>query len=133
MTEMELTESAAKKVGSFLDAEVETEGETYLVKKKRTLETHSKQADFTCTLELDISFEQIHDHGSALNKAEIFLLPEEFPAFTLALSEDTIPFPTHYQHWLVMNPGIVSVCMESTEPPEHFAERLAAALCVIEQ
>ena len=130
---MELAESAAEKVGWLLEAEVEAAGEKYLVKKKRTMKIHSLEAFFTCTLDLDISFERLQDNGSAFNKAEIFLLPEEFPAFTFALSEHPIPFPTQYRQWTVANPNIVSVCMESTEPPEHFAERLSAALQVIEQ
>ena len=130
---MELAESAAEKVGWLLEAEVEAAGEKYLVKKKRTMKIHSLEAFFTCTLDLDISFERLQDNGSAFNKAEIFLLPEEFPAFTFALSEHPIPFPTDYRQWAVTNPNIISVCMESTEPPEHFAERLAAALQVIDQ
>ena len=130
---MELAEHAAKKAGLLLDAKVEEIGEKYLIKKSRTLEIHSTETSFTCTLDLDISFERVQDNGSAFNKAEIFLLPEEFPAFTFALSEHPIPFPTEYRQWAVSNPNIVSVCLESKEPPEHFAERLAAALRVIDQ
>ena len=130
---MELAESAAKKVGLLLDAEVEADREEYIIKKKRTLEVHSYEASFTCTLDLDVSFEKMQNNGSAFNKAEIFLLSEEFSAFTFALSEHPISFPTEYRQWAVTNPNILSVCLESTEPPEHFAERLKAALHLIEQ
>ena len=134
MEEVEATrEAAAKKAGQRLDAEIEQQGEKVLLKKQRTLEILAENNRFTCTLELDISFDQFQDNGSAFNKAEIFLLPEEFPAFTFALSEHPIPFPSDYRQWTISNPNIISVCLESKEPPEHFAERLAAALQVIDQ
>ena len=134
MEEVKATrESAAKKAGQLLGAEIEQQAGKVLLKKQRTLDIFAENNRFTCTLELDISFNHFQDNGSAFNKAEIFLLPEEFPAFTFALSEHPIPFPTDYRQWTVTNPNIVSVCMESMEPPEHFAERLAAALQVIDQ
>ena len=134
MEEVEATrESAAKKTGQLLGAEIEQQGEKVLIKKQRTIDIFAENNRFTCTLDLDISFDHFQDNGSALNKAEIFLLPEEFPAFTFALTEHPIPFPAEYRQWAISNPNIVSVCLESTEPPEHFAERLAAALQVIDQ
>ena len=93
MEEVEATrESAAKKAGQLLNAKIEQQAEKVLIKKQRTLEIFANNNLFTCTLDLDISFDHFQDNGSALNKAEIFLLPEEFPAFTFALSEYPIPF-----------------------------------------
>ncbi|TWT00942.1 hypothetical protein [Planomicrobium sp. CPCC 101079] len=60
-------------------------------------------------------------------------MPEEFPAFTFALSRHPNPFPTEYWQWAVPDPTVVNVCMESMEPQKHVAERLAAALQVIDQ
>ena len=134
MDEVETTkEAAAKRAGQLLAAEIEQQTEKVLLKKQRTLEIFAVNHRFTCTLDLDISFDHFQDNGSAFNQAEIFLLPEEFPAFTFSLSEHPIPFPTDYRQWTVSNPNIISVCLASTEPPEHFAERLAAALQVIDQ
>lgn len=130
---MEQIEVAGEKVGLLLNAEIEMEAEKCIIKRNRSLEIQRDNACFDCTLELDISFEQFQDNGSAFNQAEILLLPEELLAFTFALSEHRILFPTEYQQWQVTNPNIVSVCIESREPPEHFAERLSAALQVIEQ
>lgn len=134
MEQVEATrESAAKKAGQLLGAEIEQQAGKVLLKKQRTLEIFAENNRFPCTLEHDISFDHFQDNGSAFNKAEIFLLPEEFPAFSFALNEHPIPFPTDYRQWTVTNPNIVSVCLESIEPPEYFAERLAAALEVIDQ
>ena len=134
MEEVKATkESASEKAAQLLNAEIELQAEKVLIKKQRTLEIFANNNLFTCTLDLDISFDHFQDNGSAFNQAEIFLLPEEFPAFTFALREHPIPFPTDYRQWTVTNPSIISVCLESREPPEHFAERLAAALHVIEQ
>lgn len=130
---MEKLETTAEKAGRLLKAEVEQQGEKILLKRQRTLEILAENNRFSCTLDLDISFEHLRKDGSACNKAEIFLLPEEFPAFTFALSEHRIPFPTAYRQWQEANPSIIRVCMESTEPPEEFAERLSTALNVLEQ
>ena len=130
---MEKVEVVAEKVGRLLNAKVEQHAEKYSFKKTRTLEIFADNSRFTCTLDLDISFERFQEDGSAFNQAEIFLLPEEFPAFTFALREHQIPFPTAYRQWQEANPQIISVCMESIEPPEHFAERLSAALQVLDQ
>lgn len=129
---MEKLETTAEKAGQLLKAEVEQQGEKILLKRQRTLEIFAENNRFSCTLELDISFEHLRKDGYAFNKAEIFLLPEEFPAFTSALSEHRIPFPSAYRQWQDVNPNIISFCMESSEPPDHFAERLAAALAVLE-
>lgn len=129
---MEKIETVAEKVGRLLNGEIEQVGEKIFIKKQRTIEIHAENNRFSCTLELDISFEYLQTDGSAFNKAEIFLLPEEFPAFTSALSEHRIPFPTVYRQWREANPNIIRVYMESTEPPEEFAERLSAAMNVLE-
>ncbi|MGB6408187.1 MAG: DUF1259 domain-containing protein [Planococcus donghaensis] len=133
MEEVEATrEAAAKKAGQFLVAEIDQQGEKVLLKKQRTLEILEENNRFICTLELDISFDHFQDNGSACNKAEIFLLPEEFPAFAFALSEHRISFPTVYRQWREANPNIIRVCMESIEPPEEFAARLSPAMYVLE-
>ena len=129
---MEQMEVAVEKVGLLLNAEIELDAEKCIVKRERSLEIQANNVCFDCTLELDISFEQFRDDGSAFNQAEILLLPEELSAFTFALSEHRIPFPTEYRQWQVANPNIINVCIESMEPPEHFAERLSAALDVLE-
>lgn len=130
---MEQIEIIAEKAGRLLQAKIEQNGEKMTFKRQRTFEICTENNRFTCTLELDISFKGLQPDGSAFNQAEIFLLPEEFSIFTSTLSEHRYPFPTHYRQWQNANPNIVSVCLESTEPPEHFAERLSAALTVLER
>lgn len=130
---MEQLETIAEKVGWLLKAEVEQQGGKILLKRQRTLEILAENNRFSCTLDLDISFEHLREDGSAFNKAEIFLLPEEFSAFTLALNEHRIPFPTAYRQWQEPNPHLIRVCMESTEPPEAFAERLSTAMNILKR
>lgn len=129
---MEKINTVAQKAGYLLQAEFEQQGEKTIFKRQRTLEILAENNRFSCTLELDISFEHLREDGSAFNKAEIFLLPEEFPAFMFALSEHRIPFPTVYRQWQEVNPHIIRLCIESTEPPVDFAERLSTALNVLE-
>lgn len=124
---------AAEKAGQLLNAEIEQQVGKVCFKKQRRLEIQTDSNRFICTLDLDLSFEHLQEDGFAFNQAEIFLLPKEVPVFTCALSEHSIPFPTEYRQWTTSNPNIASVCMEATEPPAHFAERLSAALQACDQ
>ncbi|EIM05085.1 hypothetical protein A1A1_18012 [Planococcus antarcticus DSM 14505] len=134
MKEVEkMMEAAAEKAGQLLNAEIEQLGGKVCFKKQRRLEIQTDSKCFICTLDLDLSFEHFQEDGFAFNQAEIFLLPEEVPAFTCVLSEHLIPFPTEYRQWTILNPNIASVCMEATEPPAHFAERLSVALQAFDQ
>lgn len=129
---MEQLEATAEKVGWLLKAKMEQHGEKVVLQRQRTLEILAENNYITCTLSLQISFEHLKEDGSAFNKAEIFLLPEEVAAFVRTLSEHRFPFPTRYRQWQNATPQMTHVFLESFEPPEHFAERLAAALATIE-
>lgn len=123
---------SAEKIGFLMNTEIEISNGVWAAKKKRTFTIKSGRNRFTVTLELDISFSAFRVDGTALNKAEILLNPDEFPCFSSALRQHRISFPTNYSQRLTMNPGIYSVQLESREPPEEFAERLAYALHVID-
>ncbi|WP_211654876.1 hypothetical protein [Planococcus alpniumensis] len=126
-----LRASAVEQVKSYLDAEVEiTAGQTF-VKKSREMKIYREQQCFTCIIEHDISFGKVNADGTALNRAEIFLLPEEYPSFLFAWKNFRIPLPTDYRQWQQVNPHIVSMCMESVEAPEDFAARLSAAFSTL--
>jgi hypothetical protein len=133
MEKMDDVETAAEKVGMLLGAEIEVIAGKCSVKKKRTIEIKADTMRFSCTLELDISFEQYQENGFALNKAEIFLLPEECKAFMLALIQHDIPLPSVYRQWQIANPNLTSMHLEAIEPPEHFAARLSKAFQAISQ
>lgn len=122
----------ANEVASLLDADVEVTGETCHVKKKRRLNIHTDQNNFSCMLELDISFKNLKDNGHALNIAEILLLPEELPAFTAAWSSFYIPLPVNFKQRCETNPNIVCLHLESMECPKDFASRLSASLQALE-
>lgn len=125
-------EQLAEKVGLLMKAETELQSGKCQVKKKRTLEIRASKSCFICKLDMDISFRHLKEDGIALNEAEIYLLPEEFPVFAENFRNHPIPLPTNYSHKIETNPNLVCIRMESKEPPEHFAERLEAVLEVLE-
>lgn len=129
---MNRLQETANEVAALLDAEVEITGETCLVKKKRNLNIHANQIDFSCILELDISFKKLKNNGHALNRAEILLLPEELPAFTDAWSSFATPLPVNFKQRCETNPNIVCLHLECIEHPEDFAARLSASLKALE-
>lgn len=122
----------AERVGSLLQAETDTTDMECLIKKSRTVEIHLHTRSFNCTLEHDISFNNLKPDGSATNKADIFLLPEELPVFTGALQQFPIALPTEFEQSIDSNPNILCLRLSAEEPPEHFAARLAAALQTID-
>lgn len=125
---MQCIEEIAEKVGHLLEADTEIEMGCCLIRKERTLQIQSSKNCFTCKLDMDISFKQLQEDGKAINSAEIYLLPEEFTEFLRILRSYPIPLPTDYSQRLEENPNLICVYMESKERPEHFTERLAAAL-----
>jgi len=130
---MDRLEEVAENVGMLLKSEVELQPKGCIVKKKRILEIQANTAFFSCTLDFDISFDRFREDGIAHNKAEIYLLPEEFPCFLSTFNAYRIPLPTDFHQRLISNPNIVCVHLESKERPEYFAERLAAALEALEE
>lgn len=130
---MEDLKELAGKVGMLLKSEIELQLQGCIVKKNRTLEIHANTTFFSCTLDYVISFDRLREDGIAHNKADIYLLPEEFPCFSSNFNEYPIPLPTNFHQRLISNPNIICVHLESKERPEYFAERLAAALEVLEQ
>lgn len=122
----------ANEVAYLLDADIEVTGEICVVKKKRQLNIHTEQKNFSCILELDIWFKHLKSNGHALNSAEILLLPEELPLFNDAWSSFNIPLPVNFKQHCETNPNIVCLHLKSTECPADFAARLSASLNALE-
>ncbi|HSJ38550.1 MAG TPA: DUF1259 domain-containing protein [Planococcus sp. (in: firmicutes)] len=125
-------EEMANEVSSLLEAEIELTPNGCLVKKKRRLDIHMDQNNFSCILDLDISFRNFKKDGVAVNKAEILLLPEELAAFTAAWSRFDIPLPVNFKQRCEKNPNIICLHLETTECPRDFAARLSASLHALE-
>ncbi|WP_422124574.1 DUF1259 domain-containing protein [Planococcus sp. X10-3] len=125
-------EAMANEVAALLDAEIELTQNGCLLKKKRRLTIHTDQKDFSCILELDISFRNFKNNGIAVNKAEILLLPEELSPFTAAWASYALPLPVNFKQRCETNPNIVCLHLETTESPRDFAERLSASLHALE-
>lgn len=118
----------AQQVGNLLEAETDTSDMECLIKKNRTVAIQLHNKRFDCTLEHDISFRNLKADGSALNEADIYLLPEEVAPFTEALQRHPIALPTEFEQSIDSNPNIVCLRLSAEEPPENFAARLASAL-----
>lgn len=128
---MEKSDFLADTLSRILMTQVNKMNGKYLMKKTREIAITEKDQVFDCVLEMDISCEPYLDSRYSVNKAEILLTPEELPAFSAALRDYKIAFPLNTKQHVVTNPNIVCLFMESEEPADQFAERLAAALTVI--
>lgn len=123
---------AAEKVSEILDAEMELHEGFWQVLKKRTIKAQ-KSFDMcvSWSLDLSVSFKPSRHHQLAINKAEVFLLPEELALFTGALIQHPILLPSSYSQRLSTERGMHCIRLTSKEPPENFAKRLSEALCVL--
>ena len=125
-------ETVAEILEKTLEAPVEDLGNLYIVTKQRDLAIKSGECTMLFKINNEITFQDLHQQGKMLNKAEILLLPEELPVFSSALINQGASLPSNYAQRLVMELDVYSLYMESRELPKQFAERLAAALKAIE-
>lgn len=132
MPEKERITQTAVKVAELMQASFNLQAQKCQLIINRTFDIFVDQALLTCTLDSAISFEELADNGNAYNKAEILLLPEELLAFSFTLKEHAIPLPADCHQKLTANLRLISYCIETMEPPEHFASRLSAAFKTIE-
>lgn len=107
------------------------EGKFHFTKTKK-LEIFLGSSFFVFKLDMEISFEHFQQDGAAVNKARVYILPEEILAFEETLRKFPIPLPIAFRQCIHMNQNLVEITMESLEPPRNFALRLAAALKKIE-
>ena len=127
-------EQIAQMAGTLFNAEVDMVSGRCDIRKTRVLDICAGNSlKFSCTLDLDISFSSLQENGVAFNKAEIFLLPEEYMAFTSKLIEYPVPLPSQYHQRMVTNPHIVCLYIEAVEAPEDFMGRLATAMKALEE
>ncbi|WP_237150226.1 hypothetical protein [Planococcus kocurii] len=123
---------AAEKVGEILGAEMELHEGFWQVIKKRTIKAHTSfDMCVSWSLELSVSFKPSTHNQLAINKAEVFLLPEELASFTGAPIQHPIHFPSSFSQRLSTERGMHCIRLASKEPPEDFAKRLTEALCVL--
>ncbi|MGH2317895.1 DUF1259 domain-containing protein [Planococcus sp. SE5232] len=113
---------------NILEAPVEVFGDLHVVNKQRELAIKTGNSTLCFKIDYEITFQNIHQQGKMLNKAELLLLPEELPVFSSALISQSVSLPTNYTQRLVMETDVFCLYMESQELPELFAERFAAAL-----
>src|SRR5690606_26461151 len=125
-------ETVAEILEKTLEAPVEDLGDLYIVTKQRDLAITSGECTMLFKITNEITFQDLHQQGKMLNKAEILLLPEGLAVFSSALVNQGSSLPSNYTQGLVMELDVYSLYMESRELPKQFAGRLAAALKAIE-
>lgn len=126
---MNRLEQIAALAETLFNSEVEVNGVQCDIRKTRVLDIHADSSTkFSCTLDLDISFSSLKENGLAFNKAEIFLLPDEFAGFTSSLINYPVSLPTEYRQRMVANPHIICLYVEAVEAPEDFMRRLVSAM-----
>ncbi|MDN7240760.1 hypothetical protein QWY14_03115 [Planococcus sp. N028] len=118
-------ELVAEKIGYLLDVEVESAADGFQFRKKRFVK--NLESTF-CLVGVSPLTESFEENGMAINKASVFLLPEEMPLFMLALIQHPIPFPSNFSQRQTRTHGMYCIRLESLEVPENFAERLSDAL-----
>ena len=122
----------ANEVQKTLKARYEYRGGKFHFTRTKKLEVFLGSSLFVFKLDMEISFEHFQQDGAAINRASVYILPEEVLAFKHALRRFPIPFPIAFRQFTEINQHIVEIVMESLEPPGNFAQRLAAALNAIE-
>ncbi|SFE97601.1 DUF1259 domain-containing protein [Alteribacillus iranensis] len=120
-------ENIAKRFGEILGAEAEAEDGMGEVEIERDLDVTVQGRPFKSELSMEIHFESLEKDGTALNHAEIVLLPEEIPEYTRALGKNDLTITALHNHWLFAEPNIMYLHVQSVEKPEEFAKKLAAA------
>ena len=123
----------AEAVSKILGGDLACQDGIYQLRNKRSVNIkNSPILDISLSLDLDVSFSLSEEGPDGSNEARVFLVPEELTAFTQTLVAHPFFFPTSYSQHLTMERGMYCIRLTSQEPPEVFAERLAAALDVLE-
>lgn len=81
---------------NILEAPVEVFGDLHVVNKQRELAIKTGNSTLCFKIDYEITFQNIHQQGKMLNKAELLLLPEELPVFSSALISQSVSLPTNY-------------------------------------
>lgn len=126
-------EDIAKKFGEILGAEPEVEDGMIEIEKERDLDVKVQGRPFKSELKMEIHSESLEEDGTALNHAEIVVLPEEIPDFTRALGKNDLTITALHNHWLFAEPNIKYLHVQSVEEPEMFAKKLAESIKVLQQ
>ncbi|QTM98948.1 DUF1259 domain-containing protein [Sediminibacillus dalangtanensis] len=121
----------AKTFGDILGVETEVEDGMCEAEKERDLDVTVQGRPFKSELSMEIHFESLEEDGTALNHAEIVVLPEEIPEFTRALGKNDLTITALHNHWLFAEPNIKYLHVQSVEKPEDFARKLSKAISVL--
>lgn len=126
-----LTHEAAR-ICQLMNVDIQFSSGIWSFRKKRKI-TLPNRATFYKSLNINVSFYGIEEGGAAVNIAEVYLLKEEVPIFTLALRQQKLLFPTNYLQQLTIEREMCCLQLESYEPAGHFVERLCEAFQVLKQ
>jgi hypothetical protein len=124
-------EAVADTLKELLGAEGEAQEGMISLEISRDIDVKVQGRPFKSETDMEIHFEAFQEDGTALNHAEIVLLPEEVPDFTIELGKNDIPITALHNHWLFAEPAIKYLHVQTVEKPESFAKRLSEAFKVL--
>ncbi|TWT09301.1 hypothetical protein [Planomicrobium sp. CPCC 101079] len=120
--------TVAETISLLLDAEIERTDGLWQIRKQR-LAKNTKNT--FCMMDFSLEVKSFEENGTAVNKASVYLLPEELPRFTSALWQHPISFPTTFSQKQTADHHLYCLHLETKELPQDFVERLADALQTI--
>lgn len=123
----------AAKIGKLMNVDMELSTGIWSFSKKRKVTVRNSTSSIHRALPVNVSFYASPQGGTAVNTAEVYLLPEEVSVFTAALRQQARLFPTNYLQQVTAADVICCLRLESVECAVHFAERLAEAFRVLEK
>lgn len=133
MVETDSLARTALKISKLIDSEVKWASGIWSFRKEREVKLEDNLSGFCCSLNTNVSFYEIHSGVATVNLAEVYLLPEEVPAFALALRQQSFLLPPNYFQQVSKGHGICLMEIESFEPVENFVGRLNEAFLILKQ
>lgn len=102
------------------------------IEKERDVDVTVQGRPFKSELKMEIHSEAVEEDGTALNHAEIVVLPEEIPEFSRASGQNDLTITALHNHWLFADPSIKYLHVQSVEEPGKFIKKLATSIKVLQ-
>ncbi|WP_039862739.1 hypothetical protein [Planococcus donghaensis] len=134
MVETNLLVKTTATISSLLGGELEFYDDVWHLEKRREVKVQTSSELFVhWSLDLSVTYEMTSAYDKAINRAEVFLLPEELPVFINELIKHPLYFPSSYSQQMSTERGMFCLRITSHESPEHFAIRLSDSLRTLEE
>jgi Domain of Unknown Function (DUF1259) len=120
-------QSICEQFAQTLGGKAEIKQDVCSVSLKRSFNARVQGKPSKTVTPVGIEFESLDQYGNALNILEIAILQEEIPSFMWAVTQQGLIVSALHNHWILMEPMILYMHVQSVEPPLQFAKKLAKA------